>query len=153
MAALGALGQADAGLCTCSTLGPLVDTIQNRKYIRIDRPAMEAAAAESTKPLLVLCLESARQPALDLWSDVSEGAAAPEVLMCKEAWAYFMDNDARGFVSEIAQSVTKAVEDHDAIILGQASMAAAVRSLADLRQPIFATPDRAVARAIAVATT
>ena len=151
MAALGALGQADAVLCTCSTLGPLVDAIQSPKYIRIDRPAMEAAVRHGPRPLLALCLESARQASTDLLDDVSNGAATPTVHMCEDAWPYFVDGDMDGFVDAVAGSIAQAVDGHDCVILGQASMAVAASALSRLGIPVLATPERAVARTIAVA--
>lgn len=153
MAALGALGQADAVLCTCSTLGPLIDTIQNRKYIRIDRPAMEAAVMHGPKPLLALCLESTRAASAELLEDVGEGALTPTVHMCEDAWPYFTEGDLDGFADAIAGSVAQAVDGHDCVILGQASMAVAAHPLARLGIPVLTTPERAVARAVAVAST
>ena len=153
MIALGALGQADAVLCTCSTLGPLVDAIQNRKYIRIDRPTMEAAVMHGPKPLLALCLESTRAASLDLLHDVGEADLTPTVHMCEDTWPYFTDGDMDAFADVIAGSVAQALDGHDCVILGQASMAVAARPLARLGIPVLATPDRAVARTIAVATT
>lgn len=153
MEALGALGQADAILCTCSTLGPLVDTIQNRKYIRIDRPAMEAAVIHGAKPMLALCLESTRAASLDLLEEVGEGALTPTVHMCEEAWPFFVEGDSDGFADAISGSIAQAVGGHDCVILGQASMAVAATQLKGLGIPVVATPERAVARTIAVATT
>jgi len=153
MAALGALGQADAVLCTCSTLGPLVDAIQNRKYIRIDRPAMEAAVMHGPKPLLALCLESTRAASAELLEDVGEDDLTPTIHMCEEAWPYFVEGKLDGFADMIAGSVAQAAEGHDCVILGQASMACAAKPLSGLGIPVLATPERAVARAIAVATT
>lgn len=153
MTALGALGQADAVLCTCSTLGPLVDAIQNRKYIRIDRPTMEAAVMHGRRPLLALCLESTRAACIELLEDVGPEDINPTVHMCDDAWPYFVEGNMDGFADIIAGSVAQVVDGHDCVILGQASMAVAAQPLAQIGIPVLATPDRAVARAIAVATT
>ncbi len=153
MTALGALGQADAVLCTCSTLGPLVDAIHNRKYIRIDRPTMEAAVMHGPKPLLALCLDSTRAASLELLQDVGGDDLTPTVHMCEDAWPYFLEGKMDGFADMIAGSVAQAIDGHDCVILGQASMAVAAQPLARIGIPVLSTPDRAVARAIAVATT
>ncbi|MEL6683094.1 MAG: hypothetical protein AAFQ09_10690, partial [Pseudomonadota bacterium] len=123
MTALGALGQADAVLCTCSTLGPLVDAIQNRKYIRIDRPTMEAAVMHGPNPLLAICLESTRDACLELLMDAGEGRVQPTVHMVADAWPYFTEGNMDAFADVIAGSVARAVDGHDCVILGQASMA------------------------------
>jgi len=58
------LADFDAVLCTCSTLGPLVDALHDTRLIRIDRPLMVAAAAHGARPLLAICLESTRAASL-----------------------------------------------------------------------------------------
>jgi len=150
--ALGALSSADAILCTCSTLGPLVDTIQSNKYIRVDRPVMEAASEHGPKILLALCLESTRTSSLALLTDVRGDDLDATVTMSEAAWPLFMRGELDAFADAVAADVAIAAPGHDAIVLGQASMAVAAPSLSALGIPVLTSPPLAVARAIAVAS-
>ena len=147
--ALAELAEADAILCTCSTLGPLVDQLGNPKAIRIDRPVMQAAAQVGSKPLLALCLESTRAASLALLKDA--GAADPTVHMCDGAWAAFEAGDMAAFAAAIAASVRDGVDGHDCVVLGQASMRVAEPLLADLGVPVLSSPALAVDHAIGMA--
>lgn len=151
MEALGALSSADAILCTCSTLGPLVDTIQSDKYVRIDRPLMEAAAEHGPRPLLALCLESTRGASVAAFADARGADADPQVLMCEDAWPAFVRGDTNTFAERIAHRVRDALDQQDCVILGQASMAFAAERLSDIGKPVLSAPDLAVARTLMVA--
>lgn len=147
--AMAEMAEADAILCTCSTLGPLVDQLGNPKAIRIDRPVMQVAAGIGPKPLLALCLESTRAASLKLLADA--GAADPSVLMCDGAWDRFEAGDMAGFAEVIAGAVRDAVEDHDCVVLGQASMRVAEPLLMGLGVPVLSSPALAVDHAIGMA--
>ena len=146
--AMAEMAEADAILCTCSTLGPLVDQMGNPKAIRIDRPVMEAAVQAGPKPLLALCLESTRTASLGLLTQAATPEITPTVHMCEGAWAHFEAGDMGGFAEAIAASVRAAVDGHDCVVLGQASMQVAEPLLADLGIPILSSPALAVDAAI-----
>lgn len=148
--AIAALQDADAILCTCSTLGPLVDALDNPKAVRIDRPVMAAAAALGPKPMLAICLESTRDASLALLKE-ADPDMTPTVHLCDGAWAFFEAGDMDGFADTIAASVRKAAGGHDCVILGQASMRVAEPALHDLGIPVLTSPALAVAHTIKVA--
>lgn len=158
---LSEIGQADAVLCTCSTLGPLVDSVKSDgvSIIRIDRPMMEAAAATGGPVLIVYCLESTRDPTLALFDDVvaSTGqACSVETLFCDGAWAHFEAGRVETFAETIAATIRKTAERLDplsAIVLAQASMAPAAEHLADLGIPVLSSPAPAVETALEQART
>lgn len=151
LAALGGLTTADAVLCTCSTLGPLVDLAGQDKYVRIDRPMMMEAAKHGRRPLLAICLESTRAASLDLLQECGGPAMKPTVHLCDEAWPFFVQGDQDGFADAIATSVAAIAEGHDCIVLGQASMRVAAPQLARLGLPVLTSPELAVARTIQIA--
>jgi len=158
-AVLEELTGADAVLCTCSTIGPLVDDVSARhaNVLRIDRPAMAQAIGYGSTPLVAICLESTRQPTLDLLGDVAHdlGAAiTPKTVMCADAWPYFESGDMEAFADVIAANISAAVEADgavDCVLLAQASMQVAKPKLSHLSIPVLTTPDPAVALAIETA--
>ncbi len=144
--------QADAVLCTCSTLGPLVDSVQadGATIIRIDRPMMEAAIATGGPVLIAYCLESTRDPTLALFDAVAASTGRPcavKTVFCEGAWPHFESGAIETFSETVASSVRKAAETLAplaAIVLAQASMAPAARHLADLGIPVLSSPAPAV---------
>jgi hypothetical protein len=143
---------ADAILCTCSTLGPVLERFGDPRLVRIDRPAMEAAAAYPAV-LLAICLESTRSASAALFADCAKGRV-PRIIMCDGAWPLFEAGEMTGFYRRIAATVGQALialPDTDCIVLGQASMQGAALLLADTGVPVLTTPDLAVRRAIMVA--
>lgn len=149
--ALGGLTTADAVLCTCSTLGPLVDLAGQDKFVRIDRPMMVEAAKYGPRPLLAICLESTRAASLELLQEAGGPAMAPTVHLCDDAWTYFITGDQDGFADAIATSVAAVADGHDCLVLGQASMRVAAPALARLGLPVLTSPELAVARVIQIA--
>lgn len=142
----------DAILCTCSTLGPVLEKLGDPRLVRIDRPAMEAAARYKTV-LLAICLESTRAASAALFADCS-GGRLPRIVMCDEAWPLFGAGDMNGFYRRIAAVVGQkliASPETDCIVLGQASMQGAALLLCDTGVPVLTTPDLAVRRAIMIA--
>jgi len=146
----GSLADADAVLCTCSTLGPLVDLVNNPRYIRIDRPLMEAAAEIGPKPLVVVTLESARLAAEALLMDVRGSDLDASILICDEAWSYYVDGDLAAYAEAVAEHVRDAWEGHDCVVLAQASIASVAGLLPEVTVPVLSAPDLAVTRTLAV---
>ena len=160
-AALSALADADAVLCTCSTLGPLVDecAITHRNLVRIDRALMTNACRSGPRMLVALCLESTRTATLDLLHECAAQAGAiidPSVVMCADAWTWFQTGDLAAYAGEIAGEIRSAISNQgpfDCVVLGQASMHVAAVGLADLPVPVLTSPEAAVEQCLAVADT
>lgn len=156
---LAELSNADAVLCTCSTLGPLADeaAISAPNIIRIDRPLMEQACAEGSKVVVALCLESTRQATLDLLQDCAAQSGReidPVVVLCRDAWAFFEAGDNAAYAAAITDAITAtlAVEpDVHSIVLAQASMRVAESGLADIGIPVHSSPVLAARRCLDVA--
>lgn len=131
-------------LCTCSTLGPLAD---QAGVLRIDRPAMEAAAAVKGDILVVICLESTREATLALFDEIA-GPGRARLVLCAAAWPYFEAGDMAEFYARIAQTVMAEADGCAAVLLAQASMAGAAPLLSGLGVPVFTTPRLAADRLI-----
>lgn len=159
--ALSALADADAVLCTCSTLGPLVDecAVTHRNLVRIDRALMTNACRSGPRMLVALCLESTRTATLDLLHESAAQVCSiidPSVVMCADAWPYFEAGDLAAYAGAIAGEIRTAIAKQgpfDCVVLGQASMHVAADGLADLPIPVLTSPEAAVSQCLAVADT
>lgn len=127
-------------LCTCSTLGPLVDGLGLANVVRIDRPAMEAAVAQGGEVVVAICLESTQAAALALFDEVSGGRARAKLVLCDAAWPYFEAGDMSGFTAEIVSALNG---QGTRVLLAQASMAVAAGALEAQGVEVFTTPEAA----------
>lgn len=144
-------GQQGLIVCTCSTLGPVVDALalaSGRAMVRVDRAMAEAALAAGRKVLIVACLESTMAPTRALFEDVARGGADLRLLLLADAWRHFEAGDHAAYAAAIAAGVRDALGDADAVALAQASMAPAADLLGDLGVPLFASPAIGVAAAL-----
>lgn len=132
-------------LCTCSTLGPLVDELGLPNVGRIDRPAMEAAVVARDEVVVAICLESTQEATLALFEQVSAGRASAKLVLCDAAWALFEAGDAKGYAAAIADTLEG---QGDLVLLAQASMAVAAPLLEKVGVRVFTTP-AAAAEAVA----
>lgn len=157
--ALTVMTDADAVLCTCSTLGPLIDDMArtDARLLRIDRPLMEHAVAQGDRVLVAICLESTRAGTLDLLKAVAAETGRivkPSLLLCVEDWPLFEAGRSADFARAIADRIRQALADTSglrAVVLGQASMAGAAAHLTDVSLPVLSSPKLAVDRAIKIA--
>ena len=151
--------EADAVLCSCSTLGPLADELSSAhaNVLRIDRPLMQRAAGHDGTILVALCLESTLSPTLELLREAfaERGKSLDyKVVLCKEQWALFEAGDMEVFGRAIAEAVREAcdgVERCGCVVLAQATMAVAAPHLADLGVPVYSSPRLAAEAVVKVA--
>lgn len=132
-------------LCTCSTLGPVVDAMEDPRIVRIDRPAMAAAVAQGGEVVVAICLESTRDATLALFDAVADGHGTAKLVLCDAAWPYFEAGDMAAFARSIADSV---LGHGTQVLLAQASMAVAAPLLEAQGVTVFTTP-KAAADAVA----
>lgn len=154
-ALLSELAAADAVLCTCSTLGVIVDQVGIDHVLRIDRPALTAAISYGPKVLLAICLESTRDASVSLLQDCAAGQPmTPSVVVCADAWDFFLTGDMDGYANKIAHHVKAActADNFDAVVLAQASMQVAAAKLNMLKVPVLTTPAMAAQATLAVAS-
>ena len=156
---LRSLAEADAVVCTCSTLGPLADEVAttHSQVFRIDRPLMEAACDAGDHIIVAICLESTEQATLALLMAVAAELGreiSPRVVLCDAAWAQFEAGNMQAYADEIAARVEDDMAEHaqtDCIVLAQASMRVAERSLAGSSVVVLSSPVLAAKRSIEVA--
>jgi hypothetical protein len=155
---LNELSNSDAVVCTCSTLGPLVDTIavSHPNVIRVDRPLMDRACTFGPDVLVAICLESTRNATLALLDNCAEQmgkAITPRLVLCASAWPFFEAGDNAGFAAEISKSIRAEIAMQgtpDCIVLAQASMRVAAPELEDIGPPVLSSPMLAVQHALAL---
>ncbi|MBN9531229.1 MAG: hypothetical protein J0H82_33830 [Alphaproteobacteria bacterium] len=152
---LGGIGAAGARhiVCTCSTLGRTAEEIGEAiglSVVRIDRAMAEAAVAISDNLLVVACLAATVAPTETLLRSVSPHRPLNlRSLVLAEAWGRFRAGDQEGYRDALAAGVRAAYAGEGAVVLAQASMAAAAPLLADLGVPVLSSPARGVAAALA----
>ncbi len=137
------LAQDGPVLCTCSTLGPLVDDVALSNVVRVDRPAMEAAVSEGGEVVVAICLESTRDATLTLFDEVSAGRASGKLVLCDAAWPFFEAGDMAGYANAIVEAVSG---QGSRVLLAQASMAVAAPLLEAQNVQVFTTPKTAADR-------
>lgn len=170
---LRALAQsADAVVCTCTTLGPVVDELideqagehQTSNVFRIDYPMMQVAAATSGRVMLAVCLDSTVQPSSEMLERAyAAEAATPNYVVqhCRNAWPHFEQHNQTEFDQSIADTVAAAVAEAgqgdgkiECIVLAQASMASAAKHIIE-RIPgdikVLRSPPLAVMHALLLA--
>lgn len=155
LAALNTLSNADAVVCSCSTLGPIADDFSNNNphVLRIDKPLMQAALQNAPNIAVVICLKSTQQSTLNLLNQCASQAGVkinPQVILCADAWQYFEAGDQTKFAQSIADQVKSEMSvNTNCIILAQASMRVAEPLLENLGMPILSSPKLAIAAAVA----
>jgi hypothetical protein len=154
-----AAGGARQVVCTCSTLGPLVDTLPptgSFETARVDRAMAEHAVRLGPRVLMVAALASTLAPTRALLADAAARLQRPiaiEPLCVDGAWALFLQGDRAGYLATVAAAVRQQVADRpmsdtDVVVLAQASMADAALLLADLGPPVLSSPALGVAAAV-----
>ena len=144
-------------VCTCSTLGPIAETLCLPNVFRVDQPMMHAAVRHHGKILLALCLEStvrASSQLLEKAYDQQNRRPNYEVVLCPEAWPFFEQGQNDEFGQTIASIVRERVTQTDkpgCIVLAQASMSVAEPYLVDIALPVLSSPVLAVREAVRLA--
>ena len=142
----------DAVMCTCTTIGPVAEAAG---ALRIDRPLMQAAAAQGAPVLMAYCLESTRAPSLALLEEemsAAGNASLVHMLPLLEHWRLFEAGQSAEFAAAIAKSICKAaieIPDLGCIVLAQASMVGAAPLLSDLPIPVLSSPELALRAGLA----
>lgn len=143
---------ADVVVCSCSTLGPIAESLGAANVLRVDAPMMERAVSLGGQVLLVLCLESTKDASRNLLLRCYEEAGRePEyrMLMVPDAWPAFEAGDLDTFGAMIARWVAAALSVEPSIgciVLGQASMHSVRPALLAAGVPVLSSPESAVAR-------
>ncbi|EDL54604.1 hypothetical protein VSAK1_20644 [Vibrio mediterranei AK1] len=115
-------------VCTCSTLGPIVDAYPDNRVFRVDRPMAEQTI-DYSRILVAVTLESTIEPTRSLLES-SNNHSQFEFLFIPAAWEHYVAGSMLAFNSSIANTITEhrthSTNRYDAIVLAQASMAYAL---------------------------
>ncbi|MFJ2827897.1 arylsulfatase [Streptomyces sp. NPDC087263] len=133
---------AAAVLCTCSTIGAVVERAGAEvPVLRADRPMAAAAVAAGPRVVVLASLESTLTPTVALVEEEARAAGRPldiRTVLVEGAWTLFEAGDLDGCARTVA-TAADAVTDADAIVLAQGSMAAAQR-LTTTTIPVLSSP-------------
>ncbi|PKF80364.1 amino-acid racemase [Vibrio sp. vnigr-6D03] len=144
--------QSKLTICTCSTLGGVVEKaalLHDLNAIRIDR-AMADAAIKYDNVLVLAALESTLLPTEELMNQsCCNTLAVPniEYQLIPNAWECFMKGDSEGYFDLIARTLLAKEDQFDAIVLAQASMAGAL-STKPYSIPVLSSPELGIVTAI-----
>lgn len=134
-------------VCSCSTLGGIAERTEltdGNFAIRIDR-AMADLAVESGKNILVLAaLESTLAPTATLMlSSQAKIYCKNRIDYCvvDNSWDFFLNGNTKQYLQRIADVIEEKQESYDCIVLAQASMAGAIKLIAEKRALILSSPE------------
>ena len=143
-------------LCTCSTIGGIVETFDDQfpaKLIRIDRPLAEHALQLGNRIVVTAAVESTLEPTRRLFEEVATQHSPKAELIdapCTEAWQYFEVGDLPAYYQAIANHLYEIQTLGDVIVLAQASMAPAVELVSEVLVPILSSPRIGMQEAVRV---
>lgn len=141
-------------LCTCSSVGGMAEQVGRQMglpTLRVDRPMAEAAITAGRRILVAACLPSTLGPTTQLLNEVAHiqnRRVEIETLLMENAWPLFQSGDESAFTRHIAGIILNTRPQPDAIVLAQASMAAAADLLKQSPVPVFCSPRLGVAAAL-----
>lgn len=152
------LAMADLGamvvLCTCSTIGAIVEDLNGQMpavMLRIDRPMAEEAVACGSRIIVAATLPTTLTPTRELiYSAASRAQKEVQVidLLCEDAWGHFERGDQVAYLQEVASQLQRVATLGDVIVLAQASMARASEFYSDLPVPVLTSPRSGLMAAI-----
>jgi hypothetical protein len=144
----------DLVVCTCSTIGGLVESIgsaQGMATMRVDRPMAAEAVGRGHRIAVVAAIESTVESTCALLREEAARAGRDIELIvsvCGEAWARFEAGDHQGYAEAIADHVRTIEPGADVVVLAQGSMSGAAALLSDHDIPVLSSPRLGVAAAL-----
>lgn len=133
-------------VCTCSTLGQIVETVplSGGDYaVRIDRAMANAAVKTGHKILVLAALESTIPVSKLLLESAQEQQRTVNHIdyhVIEKCWQYFIEGAQQKYLAHIASYISQHQSEYDCVILAQASMAGASQFLTDNGPPIISSP-------------
>lgn len=145
---------ADVVLCTCSTIGPVAEQVNQivpDRVVRVDRPMAAQAVNSGTRILVLAALTTTfiptRQLILDEANKANKHVELTEIL-CEGAWSKFEQGDKAGYLQIIATFIDDVADKGDVIVLAQASMAEAALLCKQRAVPVLSSPQLGLEAAI-----
>jgi hypothetical protein len=137
-------------VCTCSTIGGVAEctpTLPGLTVARIDRAMADRAVRLGSRILIVAALQSTLEPTAQLIRESAsalQAEVALQTLWVEGAWPAFERGDRAAYISAVVAAVRRAPRRFDAVVLAQASMAAAAAELRDLGTEVLSSPQLGV---------
>lgn len=146
---------ANAVLVTCSSIGAGVTLAQQLfdiPVLRIDEAMAETAVRQARVIGVLATLRTTLDPTTALLREKAAQAGRSIELvecLCEEAFPAVLAGDTEGHDRILRRALLEDLQDVDAIVLAQASMARVVATFAPgvLRTPVLSSPELAVLRA------
>jgi Asp/Glu/hydantoin racemase len=146
---------ADAVLVTCSSIGPGVTLAQQLfdiPVLRIDEAMAEEAVQKARTIGVLATLRTTLDPTSALLREKAAAAGRTVELvecLCEGAFPAVLAGDTETHDRLLRKALLEDLQEVDAIVLAQASMARVVATLAPgaLRAPVFSSPELAILRA------
>jgi hypothetical protein len=141
-------------LCTCSSIGPLVEGMRGSvrgALLRVDRPMARLAVAASDRIALVATLRSTLPPTRALLIEEAEKAwktITVVEIVCDSAWGKFEAGDREGYLREIGEAVRGVAGKVGAVVLAQASMMGAEAYCGSVAIPVLSSPETGLEEAL-----
>lgn len=132
-------------VCTCSTLGPVVDSFPNEQVFRVDKP-MAQLSVFYAKCLVAVTLESTIEPTRALL-ELHAPDTHFEFLLVEGAWDLYANHQLDAFRQCVADCVEQALQQentYQVVILAQASMTNAAPLIGE-ELPVLTSPDTCLA--------
>jgi len=133
-------------LCTCSTIGAVVEDLRgtiDADLLRVDRPMASEAVARGSRIIVAATLDSTLVPTRSLIASAACQMRRDVTivdLLCSGAWAHFERGNQAAYLQEIAREIQLAASSGDVMVLAQASMARALEFTSDLPLPVLTSP-------------
>lgn len=147
-------------VCTCSTIGGLVDAAQpeapHAHLTRIDRAMADAAVNRRAPVLTVAALQSTLRPTAELLQSSADRLGLPlsmHSLWVQDAWPHFEAGRREDYLQAIATAVRRAATPGQTVVLAQASMAGAAEGLAGSGLVVLSSPRLGVQHALQLCVT
>ena len=143
----------DVIVCTCSTISGTVERLarpDGPDLLRIDRPLATHIVTTSAKAALVAAVESTLGPTAALFEEeraLRGGDTELVIVPCPDAWDHWERGDVDGYLKAVAAVVDGLDASFDAVVLVQASMAAA-RDLVRRPERVHSSPIPAIEAAL-----
>ncbi len=136
-------------LCTCSTIGGGADLARHPRVpiLRVDRPMAQVAVGLGNRILVAACLESTIAPTEALLRGESDSLDI-ETLLIEGAWSHWTSGAPEAYWAAIAARIAERIEDFDAVVLAQASMAGTAALLGAHATPVLSSPRLGIGAAI-----
>jgi Asp/Glu/hydantoin racemase len=139
---------ADCILNACSSVGDVVSKMRNAvaiPVVRIDEAMAERAVQMGAKIGVAATLNTTLQPTLNLLtSKAAEAGKAVHFtpVLAESAYRKLVSGDKEGHDTELAKALAGLVQEADAVVLAQASMARVVGMLPEEARPRFLASPR-----------